>query len=73
MSHRRRAAAEELKRQRCTAEDTTRTQECEMSADAEDARMALELLADYFALLQKWELKSRSDNGLAPDSPAEKS
>ena len=54
--------------QPCNAEDATRTAECEPSDGAPEARQVLEVLADYFALLRQWELNSRPDSGLAPDS-----
>lgn len=46
----------------CTPEFDERT------GTADEAQQALKALAEYFALLRQWELNSRSDDDLAPDS-----
>jgi len=61
----------EIERQELAADGPACTGECAPPEAADEARLALEVLAEYFALLQQWELNSRSDNGLAPDSPTE--
>ena len=71
MARRGRSTLQDPERRPSAAEEPTCTHEPETIDAAEEGRRVLEALAEYFALLRQWELNSRSDNGLAPDSTTE--
>ena len=73
MPRRGRSHPQELERQQFAAEEATCTNESQITDDTHEAQRALKALADYFALLREWELNSRPDNGLAPDSTTDQS